>query len=92
MTSTLTASRYSWCLVVEHLYEAVWDSFRETGGAGVNPSLRVALDEIVKVECVADMLSELSTDVDVIVKMQKQVRSIILQSSECTFSPPITET
>ena len=71
MTESLSAPRYSWCLVVEHLYEVAWDSYRESGV--VQPNVRAALEEVVKIECVADMLSELSTDNETIIKLQVQV-------------------
>ena len=71
MASILDASRCSWCLVVEHLYEVAWRSYEESGA--IHPSVRIALEEIIKVDAVADMLSELSTEIDVIAKMQQQV-------------------
>ena len=84
-SAALSASRYSWCVVVEHLYEAAWASYLDNGGAGVKPSLRAALEEVVRVECVADMLSEMSSEVDVVVKMQKQV-GCLLGKGRCIFS------
>ena len=71
MASNLDASRYSWCLVVEHLYEVAWSSYEETGA--VHPNVRTSLDEVIKVDAVADMLSEMNTEVNVIGKMQEQV-------------------
>ena len=76
-SSTLTAPRYSWCLVVQHLYEAAWDSYRERSGSGIHQNIRNALDEVVKIECVADMLSELATENDVIKKLQTQVFFVV---------------
>ena len=73
MDYTLDATRYSWCLVVEHLYEVAWRSYEECGT--IHPNVRTALDEVIKVDAVADMLSELNTEAHVIAKMQEQVTS-----------------
>ena len=74
MASILDAPRYTWCLVVEHLYEVAWKSYEEAGA--IHPSIRIALDEVIKVDAVADMLSELNTDIQVIAKMQTQVNMV----------------
>jgi len=63
----------SWCLIIEHLFEVIWQSYQETGDVPEN--VRNALEEISKVDIVVDMVADLKSTQEPIVRLQKQVRS-----------------
>jgi hypothetical protein len=67
----MDASRLSWCLIVEHLYEFSWKSYKESGK--IVPNIKTALEEVIKSDCVAEMLCDLNTEEPLIVQLHKQV-------------------